>query len=52
MPLKNHMDYVDFGKDFLTRNKVNSKLFITDGLHPNADGYVVLGKDLRNVLRK
>ncbi|MGN6540137.1 MAG: SGNH/GDSL hydrolase family protein [Ginsengibacter sp.] len=52
MSLKNHMDYVDFGKDFLTRNKVNSKLFITDGLHPNADGYVVLGKDLRNVLRK
>ena len=52
MSLQNHIDYVDFGKDFLINGKVNLKLFISDGLHPNADGYDVLGKDLRNVLRK
>ena len=52
MSLQNHIDYVDFGKNFLINGKVNLKLFISDGLHPNADGYDVLGKDLRNVLRK
>src|SRR6185312_6082131 len=43
MSLQNHIDYVDFGKDFLINGKVNLKLFISDGLHPNADGYDVLG---------
>jgi len=52
MSLRNHIDYVDFGKDFLVGNKVNLKLFISDGLHPNFDGYEVLGKGLGNVLRK
>jgi lysophospholipase L1-like esterase len=51
MSLQNHIDYVDFGKDFLINGKVNSKLFISDGLHPNADGYEVLGKDLVKILK-
>jgi lysophospholipase L1-like esterase len=52
MSLKNHVEYVDFGKDFLNRNTINSKLFVGDGLHPNADGYEVLGRDLKKVLQK
>ena len=52
MALKNHVEYADFGKDFMVGNKVNSKLFLKDGLHPNADGYEVLGKDLKKVLGK
>jgi lysophospholipase L1-like esterase len=52
MSLKNHIDYVDFEKDFLIGNKINPKLFVSDGLHPNGDGYEVLGKDLRKVLTK
>ncbi|MGN6295630.1 MAG: SGNH/GDSL hydrolase family protein [Ginsengibacter sp.] len=50
--LKNHIDYVDFGKDFLMGNKINSKLFVSDGLHPNGDGYEVLGQNLRKFFEK
>lgn len=52
MSLKNHVEYVDFGKFFLKGNTINSKLFVGDGLHPNASGYGVLGKDLMRVLKK
>jgi lysophospholipase L1-like esterase len=52
MSLKNHIDYVDFGKDFLTGNRVNGKLFLSDGLHPNANGYEVLGKEISKLLQK
>ncbi|MGN6266389.1 MAG: SGNH/GDSL hydrolase family protein [Ginsengibacter sp.] len=52
MSLKNHIDYVDFGKDFLMGNKINSKLFVSDGLHPNGDGYEVLGKEISKLLQK
>lgn len=52
MSLKNHIEFVDFGKDFLKGNNINSELFVGDGLHPNADGYDVLGKDLMRVLKK
>ena len=52
MSLKNHVRYVDFGKDFLSGNTINQKLFVGDGLHPNADGYDVLGRDLMKVLKK
>ena len=52
MVLKNNVKYADFGKDFLIGNEVNSKLFLKDGLHPNANGYKVLGKDLMKVLGK
>jgi len=52
MSLKNHVDFVDFGKDFLKGNQINSELFVGDGLHPNAGGYDVLGKDLMKVLKK
>jgi len=52
MCLRNHFHYADFGNDFLTGNKLNSKLFLNDGLHPNANGYEVLGKDIHNLLQK
>jgi lysophospholipase L1-like esterase len=52
MSLQHHIDYVDFGKDFLRGNKINSKLFISDGLHPNANGYEVLGKEINKLLQK
>jgi lysophospholipase L1-like esterase len=52
MSLKNHVEFVDFGKDFLSGNTIDSKLFVGDGLHPNADGYDVLGKDLMKILKK
>ncbi len=52
MSLKNHIDYVDFGKDFLMGNKINSKLFVNDGLHPNGDGYEVVGKEISKLLQK
>ena len=50
MALKSNVEYTDFGKDFLIGNKINPKLFLSDGLHPNADGYDVLGKDLSKAL--
>ncbi len=52
MSLQSLIDYVDFGKDFLIGNKINTKLFLSDGLHPNADGYEVLGKDISKLLQK
>jgi lysophospholipase L1-like esterase len=52
MALKNHVEYADFGKDFLIGNKINSTLFVKDGLHPNADGYEVMAKDLMKVIGK
>ncbi|MEO8852571.1 MAG: SGNH/GDSL hydrolase family protein [Ginsengibacter sp.] len=52
MILKNQVEFVDFGKDFLNGNQINSKLFVGDGLHPNADGYDILGKDLMRILKK
>jgi lysophospholipase L1-like esterase len=51
MALKNHVAYADFSKAFLIGNKINPKLFVSDGLHPNADGYEVLGKELNKLLR-
>jgi lysophospholipase L1-like esterase len=50
MALKNRIAYADFGKDFLIGNKINQKLFVSDGLHPNAAGYEVLGKALNKLL--
>ena len=52
MSLRNRVAYVDFGRDFLIENSINPKLFVSDGLHPNADGYDVLGKDLMTVLKR
>jgi len=47
-----HVRFADIGKDmFLANGKVNEKLF-TDGLHPNADGYEILGKQLQALLKK
>ena len=50
MALKNHAEYTDFGKDFLIGNKINPELSLSDGLHPNAEGYDVLGRDLMKLL--
>jgi lysophospholipase L1-like esterase len=52
MSLKNHVEFVDFGKDFLKGTIINSELFVGDGLHPNAGGYDVLGNDLMRLLKK
>ncbi|HEY5464895.1 MAG TPA: SGNH/GDSL hydrolase family protein [Hanamia sp.] len=52
MSFENHVEFVDFGKGFLNGNTINPKLFVSGGLHPNADGYNVLGKDLMRVLKK
>lgn len=51
MSLQNHIAYSDFGKSFLNGNKINPKLFVSDGLHPNADGYRVLGKALTKLIK-
>jgi lysophospholipase L1-like esterase len=42
--------FFDFSKVFMNGNLLNDALFMTDGLHPNENGYEVLGKMLRNVL--
>ena len=52
MALKNQVDFVDFGKDFLNGTIINPELFLKDGLHPNANGYNVLGEDLMRLLKK
>ena len=47
-----HVRFADIGKDmFLENGKVNEALF-TDGLHPNADGYEILGKKIQKLLKK
>jgi lysophospholipase L1-like esterase len=52
MTAAEHVRFADIGKDmFLETGKVNEKLF-TDGLHPNADGYEILGKQLQVLLKK
>ncbi len=51
MSLQNHVEFTDFGKDFLNGNVVNPALFEGDGLHPNAEGYNALGKDLSKLLK-
>jgi lysophospholipase L1-like esterase len=44
--------FADIGKDmFLENRKVNEALF-NDGLHPNADGYEILGMQLQKLLKK
>lgn len=52
MALKNQIDFVDFGKDFLNGTIINPGLFLKDGLHPNEDGYNVLGQNLVKLLKK
>ncbi|MEP6627647.1 MAG: SGNH/GDSL hydrolase family protein [Ginsengibacter sp.] len=51
MSLQNRVEFVDFGKDFLRGNMLNPELFVSDGLHPNAGGYGVLGRDLSKLLK-
>lgn len=49
MVLNNQVHYVDFGKIFLNDDVLNTGLFEKDGLHPNAKGYEVLGKNLHQL---
>ena len=51
MSLQSHIDFIDFGKDFLKGDTINPQLFLPDGLHPNANGYSVLGKDISKLLK-
>ena len=51
MSLQNQFGFVDFSKDFLNGNVIDPKLFLEDGLHPNADGYAVLGRNLSELLK-
>lgn len=44
-----HYRYVDFSRYFLSGDTINESLFI-DGLHPNEDGYDILGKQLQQLL--
>jgi len=46
------ISYQDIGEGLLSKNgKINDQLF-SDGLHPNATGYEVLGKQLVQVLKR
>lgn len=51
MALKNRFKYVDFSKAFLKDGKLNSSLFLADGLHPGKEGYEVLGREISKVLQ-
>lgn len=50
MALENRFKYVDFSKAFLKDGKINSLLFLADGLHPGEEGYEVLGREINKVL--
>ena len=46
------IQYVDIGSTLLLKTKkINENLF-SDGLHPNAEGYELLGKVLLNILEQ
>lgn len=51
MALSGHYRYVDFGKAFLQNGKINTALFMPDGLHPNTAGYETLGSKMKQLLR-
>jgi lysophospholipase L1-like esterase len=48
--LNNHCKFFDLSKSFMTRGKLNDILFTPDGLHPNENGYNVLGNQIRLLL--
>jgi lysophospholipase L1-like esterase len=50
MALKNRFRYVDFSKPFLKDGKLNSSMFLADGLHPGKEGYEMLGRAISKVL--
>lgn len=51
MTLRNHFRYVDLSKPFLKEGKINSSLFLADGLHPNKEGYESLGKEISKIFQ-
>lgn len=52
MAMQQQVRYADLSKSFLSGQTVNASLFQQDGLHPNAQGYEVLGKALHSLLKK
>jgi len=52
MALSNHFLYAGFSKEFLSGEKINTSLFMADGLHPNEKGYEVLGKLITRIINK
>jgi lysophospholipase L1-like esterase len=44
MAVRDHCRFADFSPALLTGQRINSALFLEDGLHPNEKGYEVLGK--------
>ncbi|MGH2645467.1 MAG: SGNH/GDSL hydrolase family protein, partial [Chitinophagaceae bacterium] len=51
MTTDSHFKYVDFGKSLLKDGKINPSLFISDGLHPDKEGYEILGQEIHKVLQ-
>lgn len=51
MAVTQNCRYADLSKALLTGQQVNPALFQPDGLHPNAQGYEVLGKAISSILR-
>lgn len=51
MTLKNGFKYVDFGKPLLKKDKINTSLFVGDGLHPDKMGYELLGKEIEKAVK-
>ena len=46
-----NVSYQDIGKRLLLKNGTLNEQLFSDGLHPNAAGYELLGKELERVLR-
>ncbi|CCH53736.1 Platelet-activating factor acetylhydrolase IB subunit beta [Fibrisoma limi BUZ 3] len=51
MARSENVSYQDIGKRLLLKNGTLNEQLFSDGLHPNAAGYVLLGKELERVLR-
>lgn len=50
MAVANGCRFFDLSKRFMNGQKLNDELFGSDGLHPDAKGYEVLGEGLQQVL--
>lgn len=51
MAVINQCKFFDFSSSFLTGGLLNDTLFGSDGLHPNTNGYEVLGRNFQQLLR-
>ena len=43
--------YIDFNKNLLKGSKIQNKYFMDDMLHLNSDGYAVVAKELKKVIK-